>query len=60
MEDSFTGAPIYDTNNEVLVLALNENADEEITEGSKASKINKSSDDMKIYIEEEKNTEAYK
>ena len=48
----FTGAPIYDTNPEVLVVALEVNSDEDITAGAKFSKINKSSDEMEIYIKE--------
>ena len=54
METSFTGAPIDAENSEVSVMAVEENSDINITEGSKVSEINESSDDIEGYIEEEK------
>ena len=53
------GAPIDATNAEVSAVAVEANSDEYITAGAKVSKINKYINDMKIYLEEERNTEAY-
>ena len=54
-----TGARIDATNTEVLVVDVESNSEEDITAGSKVSKINEASNEMEIDIEEEKNTEAY-
>ena len=42
------------------MVAVEENYDEYITEEAKVSKINESSDEMEIDIEEEQKIEAYK
>ena len=52
LESSLTGSPIDDKNTEVLVVVVEENSEKDMTEGAKASKINKSGDDMEIDIEE--------
>ena len=59
MGASFTGAPIYAKNTEVPVVAVEENSDEYITAVAKANKINESSDEIEIYLEEKLKTEAY-
>ena len=46
-----TGAPIYATNTEVPAVPVEEDYDEYITAGSKASKTNESRYEMKIYLE---------
>ena len=56
LEGSLTGAPIDATNTEVPVVAVEENFDEDITVGANVSKVNESSDDMGIDLEEEQNT----
>ena len=55
-----TGAPIDATNTEVTEVAVEANYDEDITSGAKVGKINESSNDMEIDLEEEQNTEKYK
>ena len=47
-----TGASINATNPEVTEVAVEENSDEYITTGAQVSKINESSNDMKIDPEE--------
>ena len=59
LEGSLTGAPIDATNLEVLEVYVKENYDETITAGAKVGKINESSDDMEIYLEEERKIKAY-
>ena len=59
MEASLTVAPIYATNPEVSAVAVEVNSDEYITSGDKVSKINESSDDMEIDLEEERKAESY-
>ena len=54
-----TVAPIYATNPEVSAVAVEVNSDEYITSGDKVSKINESSDDMEIDLEEERKAESY-
>ena len=54
-----TVAPVYATNTEVLVVSVEANADEYITSGANASKINESGDETEIDLEKEQNTEAY-
>ena len=55
-----TGSPIDATNPEVTVVAVDVNNDKDITVGANVIKINKSSNNTEIYIEEERNTEQYK
>ena len=55
-----TQSPIYATNNEVPAVAVEANADEDITSRAKFSKINKSINATKNNLEEELNTEKYK
>ena len=43
-----TVAPVYATNTEVLVVSVEANADEYITSGANASKINESRDETEI------------
>ena len=52
VEGSLTGAPINATNPAVTEVTVEENSDEDITAGAKFSKINKSSDEMEIYMKE--------
>ena len=50
LEGSLNGAPIDAKNYEVPMVYVEANSDEDITAGSKVIKINKSSNDMEIYL----------
>ena len=50
LEGSFSGAPIDVTNPDVPLVAVEANDDEDIIEGTKTSKINKSRDKIEIDI----------
>ena len=54
------GAPIYTTSLEVPEVAVEANDNEDIIEGDKVSKINESSNETEIYLEEEQKIEKYK
>ena len=57
LEVSFTVAPIDATNTKVSPVDIDANSVEDITAEAKVSKINKSSDNMEIDLEEELKTE---
>ena len=50
LEGSLNGAPIDAKNYEFPMVYVEANSDEDITAGSKVIKINKSSNDMEIYL----------
>ena len=56
MEASLSGEPIDATNTEVSAVAVETHSDEDITAGAKVSKINESSNEIEIDLEEERKT----